>query len=308
MSPNDDLDNRRRREDDFDDRVPSGTGGSNGAATAALVLGILSIVCGGPLLGIPALICGALGLSRSKQTGTGQGLAIAGLATGGVGCVLGIISIGLLIPAVQKVREAAARAHDSNNAKEIALALHNFNDANQGRLPGPFVVDKNGKPNRGLSWRVAILPYVEQDSIYRQFKLDEAWDSPANKTPSQMIVRQYLSTDDLPDNQTRFRAFVGPGTAFEDDTLGIPRSFPNGTSNTLLFVETADRVPWASPQDIPYQPGGPLPALGQPNHPMFLIAMADGSVRSVKKAISPQVLHALITRNGNKPLPLNWDQ
>jgi hypothetical protein len=303
MSPDDDEDRSGPQYDDHDRprrRAPQ----SNGAATAALVLGILSM-CAGPLLGIPAIICGAIGMSRSKETGTGNGLALAGLLLGIIGMVVPIL---ILIPAVSKVRQAAARSKDMNNLKQMALAVHNYNDDKNGRLPGPFALQRDGTPNHGLSWRVAILPYIEQKVLYGQFKLDEAWDSASNRTPSQVTVSQYWSTLDPGDNQTRFRAFVGKGTAFEDETLGIPRSFTDGTSNTLMFVETADRVPWASPQDIPYQPGGPLPALGQPDRSVFLVAMVDGSAKSVKKSINPAILHALITRNGNEAIPLNWDQ
>jgi hypothetical protein len=303
MSRDDDLDHSGPQYDDHDRprrRAPQ----SNGAATAALVLGILSM-CAGPLLGIPAIICGAIGMSRSKETGTGNGLALAGLLLGIIGMVVPIL---ILIPAVSKVRQAAARAKDMNSEKFIVLGLHNYNDANNNRLPGPFARQLSDKPNPGLSWRVDILRYLGEERVYRQFKLDEAWDSASNRIPSNVSVMPYRSTLDPEDNQTRFRAFVGKGTAFEDETLGIPRSFTDGTSNTLLFVETADRVPWASPQDIPYQPGGPLPALGQPDQSVFLVAMVDGSVKSVKKSINPAILHALISRNGNEAIPANWDQ
>ncbi|HEX4592332.1 MAG TPA: DUF1559 domain-containing protein, partial [Gemmataceae bacterium] len=293
MSDDRDYDRRPETDDEYD--LPPGTGRSNGLATAALVCGILSM-CLGALTGIPAIVLGALGMSRAKQTGTGQGLAIAGLVLGIVGLVVPtFIMIALLLPAVQKVREAAGRAKDANNMKMIALSIHNYNDANNGRLPGPYANGPIGKPNPGLSWRVAVLPYLEEDSLHKRFNLGQAWDSPANRSVSQTVVPWYLSTSDPPDNQTRFRAFVGPGTAFENEHLGLPRDFPDGTSNTLLFVETADKVPWASPQDLAYQPGGPLPPLGHPGRPTFLVAMADGSVVSLRKSINPAVLHAIIS-------------
>jgi hypothetical protein len=75
-----------------------------------------------------------------------------------------------------------------------------------------------------------------------------------------------------------------------------------------MVVEAADTVPWAAPKELPYQPGGPLPSLGHPDRSVFLVVMADGSVRTLRKTVSPTVLHALITRNGNENLPANWDQ
>ena len=83
---------------------------------------------------------------------------------------------------------ASARARSQNNLKQIGLALHNYHDI-YGVLPAAAIVDKKGKPL--LSWRVAILPYVEQDNLYKQFRLDEPWDSPHNLALAKMRVKVY---------------------------------------------------------------------------------------------------------------------
>ncbi len=85
----------------------------------------------------------------------------------------------LLLPAVQAAREAARRAQCVNNLKQIGLALHNYHDTTNG-FPAAAITSKDGKPL--LSWRVAILPYIEQQELYNQFHLNEPWDSPHNKT------------------------------------------------------------------------------------------------------------------------------
>src|SRR5208337_936304 len=87
------------------------------------------------------------------------------------------VLIALLLPAVQSAREAARRAQCVNNIKQIMLAMHNYISANNA-FPRD-ITDKNGKPL--LSWRVAILPYVEQGVLFDKFKLDEPWDSPHNQ-------------------------------------------------------------------------------------------------------------------------------
>jgi len=87
-----------------------------------------------------------------------------------------------------KPMTASARSVSSNNLKQIGLALHNYHDT-YGTLPPAAIVDKKGKPL--LSWRVAILPYIEQDNLYKQFKLDEPWDSKHNLALSRMIVKTY---------------------------------------------------------------------------------------------------------------------
>src|SRR5688572_18236530 len=85
------------------------------------------------------------------------------------------ILIGLLLPAVQKVREAAARMKCSNNLKQIGLGLHNFHDV-RGALP------RAGELSSQLSWHVYILPYVEQDNLFRLFNLGTGnYDSATNK-------------------------------------------------------------------------------------------------------------------------------
>ncbi len=78
------------------------------------------------------------------------------------------ILIGLLLPAVQKVREAAARSKCTNNVKQIALAVHSYHDAN-GRLPISTTYGDTGAPapTTGRGWITEILPYVEQEAIFR---------------------------------------------------------------------------------------------------------------------------------------------
>ena len=94
--------------------------------------------------------------------------------------------------AVTSVQSAAERANSSNNLKQIGLGMHNYHDQNN-KLPPPYLKTKDGKP--GLSWRV-ILPYIEQDFLYRQFKLDEPWDSPKNLALLNQMPQTYASRPD----------------------------------------------------------------------------------------------------------------
>ena len=114
-----------------------------------------------------------------KRTGTDLTASVT-LPKELVAGVSGVAAVGtaLLLPAVAKVRMSAARMQSKNNLKQIALAMHNY-EATYGHFPHD-ITDKNGKPI--LSWRVAILPFIEQDNLYKQFKLDEPWDSPNNRS------------------------------------------------------------------------------------------------------------------------------
>src|SRR5438093_7201056 len=74
--------------------------------------------------------------------------------------------------------EKEARQTSVNNLKQLALAMHNYHDT-YGHLPPAALKNKKGKPL--LSWRVALLPFVEEDKLYKEFRLDEPWDSAHNK-------------------------------------------------------------------------------------------------------------------------------
>jgi hypothetical protein len=192
----------------------------------------------------------------------------------------------------------------------IEYAIHKYHDAHW-KLPPAVVHDKDGKPL--YSWRVLLLPYLEQEALFHRFKLDEPWDSPHNKSlliPTPFVFRPRWS--DGEDGTTHFQVLVGPGTAFERDGVTL-RDFPDGRSNTILFVEATVPVPWTKPTDLEYDPNGPLPALGagDPQPPSVfcrkliawrLACLADGTVRNLP--MREDKLRAFITRNGAEDIDL----
>jgi hypothetical protein len=287
-----------------DDTPEAGPAVTSGKAVASLVLGFLSF-CTLLLTGIPAIVLGALALrdvGRGRGRVKGQGLAIGGLVLGIVGTLAscGVVPFAILLPAVQKVRDAAARTQSSNNLKQIGLAMHAHNDAT-GRLPA----DLRGLGNKPLlSWRVAILPYIGEHQLYQQFNQNEPWDGPNNRRLLAQMPRAYRLPGERPgpEGLTKYQAFVGPGTAFENRPAGvrIPRDFPDGTSNTLLVVEAANGVPWTKPEDLPFNPDGPLPPLGGDFPRVFHALYADGSVKPIPRDTPEATLKALVTRNGGE--------
>ena len=222
----------------------------------------------------------------------------------------GTIALGAAaaIPAIQKVREAAARMQSSNNLKQIGLAIHSYHDA-YGFMPQD-IVDKKGKPI--LSWRVAILPFIEQDNLYKAFKLDEPWDSDNNKPLSQrLFVKTFISPDaKLPAKSefglSSYHGISGPGAAFEPGKKIKLTDFTDGTSNTIMVIETDELVPWAKPDNFPFDPKKPLPKITAPgNRAVFQALFADGSVRALKTTLNEKTLKALFTRNGGEVFDLD---
>jgi prepilin-type processing-associated H-X9-DG protein len=212
------------------------------------------------------------------------------------------VSVGLLLPAVQKVREAANRAKDQNNLKQIALAMHNYHDA-MGALPRHAIYSEDGKTPL-LSWRVAILPYIDEGNLYKQFKLDEPWDSPNNKPLIARMPMIYAMPNTPPAKEpglTYYQVFVGKGAAWERQPRGQRLTdFTDGTSNTLMVVEAADAVTWTKPDDLAFDPEKPLPKVGGHFPGGFNAAFMDGSVRFFRSTLDPVVLKALITRDGGE--------
>jgi hypothetical protein len=258
-------------------------------------------------------------------------MAITGIILGCFALVLSItaLPIGLLLPAVQKVREAAVRIQSANNLKQLSIGMMNYADDHQGRLPPAVVYDGQGKPL--YSWRVLLLPYIENGHPYKQFHLDEAWDSPNNSKLLSMMPKVYAPPDSAASNDktvTFYQVLDGPGAAFNSDpSKGLqpfqvpgvsaqlkesswvtryPASFLDGTANTILIAEAGDAVPWTKPADLHFDPTGPLPKLGGMLSGDFNVVMADGSVHRVKRNISQETLRAAITANGGELLGPDW--
>ena len=228
------------------------------------------------------------------------------------GMAIGAVAVGMLLPAVQKVREAAARVQAQNNFKQIALAMMDYADSHGGQLPPPSITDAQGRPL--LSWRVALLPYLEGENIYRQFHLNEPWNSPHNRQliPLMPKVFQNPASSFLPGSGMTFtQVFTGPNTPFPGGRQGLrfPAGFRDGTSNTILVTEGASPVTWTAPQDMPYGPRtNPLTQIGRPLNGQGLVGMADGSVRMLPRNLGEKTLRAAITPAGGETLGPDWDR
>jgi hypothetical protein len=247
------------------------------------------------------------------------------------------------------VRRAAARSQCANNLKQIALGLHNYGDTNPvghfAALPAGTVPNAALRPEQRLSWVVALLPYVEQDNVYRGLRLSEPWDAeghlPATQTPLKIMHCPDWGRE-VPPNPPYLTAYLGVGGvgpdsatlplgdrragAFGHDRHTALEDFADGTSNTLLVLESArDNGPWArggratlrglDPSERPYLGAGrPFGGTHFAENTIFgrgkpigcNAAMADGSVRFLNESVSPETLEALATVAGGDAPGADW--
>jgi hypothetical protein len=210
--------------------------------------------------------------------------------------------VATLLPAVGQARAAARRAQATTNLKHLALAMHNYADVN-GSFPPAVLFGPDGKTP--YSWRVALLPYLDQN-IFQQYKFNEPWDSPDNKKVLAKMPPVFRDPNDPADSAfASYFALTGPATIFYGKEGTKFAQILDGTSNTLMFVEAKRDIPWTKPEDIPYDKDKPLPKLGGHYSDIFIAALCDGSVRIIHQSVDPNMLRALITRDGGEVVNLN---
>jgi len=185
------------------------------------------------------------------------------------------ILIALLVPAVQKVREAAARTQCASNQKNIGLAIHNYAGANNGRLPPMLDRGPSGMPAYWMPFWYSLLPYVEQDALYKKGQNTDGWGNSINVTQ----VPVYVCSSD-PTNTMSPGGIQGSGDGGWSGNSYAPNYYlfaeanpyvagkganitqskykigniPDGTSNTVGVVERFSYHPaygWSNPNFYP---------------------------------------------------------
>jgi RNA polymerase sigma factor (sigma-70 family) len=249
-------------------------------------------------------------MSMTKLTVIATGVLVVGIATAGAGLLAaggGPAQVGpgaaapaaAAAPAQADANDRGAKGEKStNNLKQIGLAMHNFAQ-DRGNFP-PAAIRKDGKPL--LSWRVALLPYLDEKALYEKFHLDEPWDSPHNKTLLDQMPDVYapVLVKDEPKYSTFYQVFAGPSALFGGDDGPKLQDIKDGMANTIMVVEAAKPVLWTRPDDLPFGKEKPLPELGGLFKDGFHAGLADGSVRFINKKVDPDTLRALITSNGGE--------
>ena len=240
-------------------------------------------------------------VSLTRRTDAGIEYISRGTLPGSSLSTTGGMAAGLLLPAVASARQSARRAQSMNNMKQIALAMIMYENAN-GHFPPAYIADKKtGKPL--LSWRVAILPYLDQQALYDQFHLDEPWDSEHNKPLADMVVATYRSpASQAKPSMASYLTLRGKDTVFPGKGEIRMADITDGTSHTIMVVEVNDAkaVPWTKPDDLKYDEKNPAAGLGGLFPGGFNAAFCDGSVRFISNTIDAETLRNLFNRHDGK--------
>jgi hypothetical protein len=280
----DDLEARpRRRYDDDDDRPPARKKG-NGLLIGILV-GVFVVCCGG----------------------------------GGAFVYFVFVQAKKAVEQVNTAMAAVGEtAQSQQNLVQIGTAAQNHHDA-LGYFPNDSYDAPGGKVRPLLSWRVHLLPYLGENALYQQFKLNEPWDSPNNLPLLNKMPAVYGGPEArrlAGPGKTFYRGFSAPRGIFEKATAQNlnPRvavaGVPDGTANTLLVVDAGEPVDWTKPDDLDFSPGKPRPTFGgaYPNMPFALVLTCDGTVHSMRKDVPDDTLRKLIDRMDGQVVPKNWEQ
>ena len=214
----------------------------------------------------------------------------------------------VFVPGLGHPPEAMHRTECKNNLKQIGLALHNYHDK-YGTFPPAYIADEHGR--RMHSWRVLLLPFVDQQTLYNQYRFDEPWDGPNNRQLLETVVPAYQCPSEYrhqkPQFTANYLAIVGQDTAWPGDRSSSISDFTDGLSNTLLVVEVANSgVHWMEPRDLSTTIMSHTinPSAGQgisSKHTGGANAlMGDGAVRFLSQKMPESMLQKLITPNGGE--------
>lgn len=202
-------------------------------------------------------------------------------------------------------RYSPNRTKKINDLKTIAERMHLHNDVLKALPPGA-TFDARGEALHG--WQTLLLPFIEQDYLYKQIRLDLPWSHRANRPHFRKQVMDYEDPyyGGRFDGEFPVTHYAGNVHILGARALHLPNDFPDGTSNTLLIGEAAGKfLPWGRPGNwrdpalgINRSPNG----FGHPRFDRAYFALADGSVRFISDKISPATLKALATPAGGEKI------
>ncbi|MEE8450433.1 MAG: DUF1559 domain-containing protein [Thermoguttaceae bacterium] len=263
----------------------------------------------GEIVTIPPLPAGAAYAPQTKSYSTGMLVVIIGVLGLVVLLVCGGMAAFWVLPGAMVARPASQQAMCRNNLKQIALAMHMYH-SQHGTFPPAYVADEDGNPL--YSWRVLLLPYLEQDMLYQQFDDTQPWDSPRNMmlTNTPMPIYGCPSSPQQGGLETNYVMIVGSETISDGASIA---SISDGCSQTIQIVEVAaSGIHWAEPRDLNTDEitfainDGSSPGIGSHHTGGANVALCDGSVHFLGDGTSPTQVEAMSTIDGGEVVNPNF--
>ena len=206
--------------------------------------------------------------------------------------VLGAMVIGLAVIALLLYTMDFPHSHNAqcySNLRQIGLALLNY-EAAQGALPPAYIADKSGVPMH--SWRVLLLPYLEQPELFARYDFSQPWNSPKNSQLEKLMppIFHCPNLTTAKPGYTSYCAAIGPGHVFDGTKSTRLHEIADGASTTIMVMEVPDsrQISWLSPFDAPI-------ATARSNHPRMgsHALFADGSVQFLGSETTPELIAAM---------------
>lgn len=221
----------------------------------------------------------------------------------------------LFWPSITSIKRQRDIAACQNNLQRIAKALNDYAAAH-GSYPPAIVRDASGKALH--SWRVLILPFLGESSLYARYDLGKSWDSTENATMVAQCPSVFISPGTANSNgstESNYMLLTGPNTIFLGNKSLAPKDIGDGLENTLLVVEVQNsKISWTEPIDIDYTKLNPKigslgpNAIGGSHATGATAVLADGTPIWIPSDTSPTLLNSIITPNGLEPVDATWLQ
>jgi uncharacterized protein DUF1559 len=221
-----------------------------------------------------------------------------------------VLFLCIMAPALSESRHAARRSVCQGHLKQIVVALHSYHDE-YGTFPPAVVRDASGRPMH--SWRVLLLPYLEEGDLYKQYRFDEPWDGPNNKKLHDITVPSYVcpersGRESNPIADTNYTVVIGRRTAFPEDRCVALSDMIDDHGHTILVVEVANSgIRWLEPRDLHVtqmarQINAPRGQGISSPHPTggANVVMVDGTLRFLDARLTPDQLEGLLTIAGGE--------
>jgi prepilin-type processing-associated H-X9-DG protein len=240
---------------------------------------------------------------------TSAGFYVLGLQFVEAGVVAAIVVAlaYLLLPAVQSARETPRWVSCQYDMRNIALALQSY-EADYGTFPPAYIADADGRPMH--SWRVLLLPYLDQNNVYKQYRFDEPWDGPNNSALAVAVgkMRCYSCLSSTGNAETNYLAVTGSQTMWPEGKATKTADAKDGAGNTILLVEVhSSGIHWMEPRDLEMSqmmmeinsPKGPSICSAHPQG-LANVVFVDGSAQAIDNRASAKAIRAALTISGGE--------